>query len=174
MLIVTFLPISLLDCMVSLPCLLSLPYFRYSRIGISCNSLSEGLKMLATRQSPSLSTLHALVAGKPTSGTGLRLEYMQCSFSSSPVSEFWTGHIVLHSGLFVVPCVPRFTLPENVVLKCFGGLDLSKMDNVYLKKLSCGPATRHRNWDEYISFHFYFVLFFYFHSNCFVIFDFPD
>lgn len=39
----------------------------------------------------------------------------------------------------------RFTLPENVVLKCFGGLDLSKMDNVYLKKLSCGPATRHRN-----------------------------
>lgn len=61
---------------VSLPCLLSLPYFRYSRIGISCNSLWEGLKMLATRQSPSLSTLHALVAGKPMSGTGLRLEYM--------------------------------------------------------------------------------------------------
>ncbi|PWZ37395.1 Peroxisomal (S)-2-hydroxy-acid oxidase GLO2 [Zea mays] len=38
---------------------------------------------------------------------------------------------VRNSGLFVVPCVcvPRFTLPENVVLKCFGGLDLSKMDN---------------------------------------------
>ncbi|ONM13729.1 Peroxisomal (S)-2-hydroxy-acid oxidase GLO1 [Zea mays] len=82
--------------------------FQYSRIGISCNSLSEGLKMLAIRQSPSLSTLHALVAGKPMSGT---------------------GHIVvLQSGLFVVPCVPRFRLPENVVLKCFEGLDLSKMD----------------------------------------------
>jgi hypothetical protein len=38
--------------------------FRYSRTGILCNNLSEGLKMLAIRQLPSLSMLHDLVVGK--------------------------------------------------------------------------------------------------------------
>lgn len=88
----------------------------------------------------------------------------ECSFSSSPVSEFWTGHIVLQSGLFVVPCVcvPRFTLPENVVLKCFEGLDLSKMDKVYLKTELWSSYTASKlRWIYSI---FYFILFLFSHQ----------
>jgi len=82
--------------------------------------------MLAIRQLPSLSMLHGLVAGKLMSGTGMHLEYIQCSFRSSVFEQY-----ILYNKLCIVLCVTRFTLPENVALKCFEGLDLSKMDKVF-------------------------------------------
>jgi hypothetical protein len=83
--IFTFLPFSLLDLI--FPLFTVIAIFRYSRTGILCNNLSEGLKMLAIRQLLSQSMLHGLVAGKLMLGTGLHLEYIQCSLSRSSVSE---------------------------------------------------------------------------------------
>jgi hypothetical protein len=55
-------------------------------------------------------------------------KYMKCSFSQSYI---WTRH-ALQQIIYCFVC-PRFTLPRNVVLKCFEGLHLSKMDMFFLK-----------------------------------------
>jgi hypothetical protein len=84
-----------------------------------------------------------------------------------------------YNKLFIVLCVPRFTLPGNVVLKCFEGLHLSKMDMFFLKT----KLDHLHGSNEYISFRFvlFYLVFmatvlfvfslFGFHSNCFVYVD---
>jgi hypothetical protein len=39
-----------------------------------------------------------------------------------------------YSKLSIVLCVPRFMMPENVVLMCFEGPDLSKIDKFFFLK----------------------------------------
>lgn len=99
MLIITLLPFSLFDLI--FPLFIVIVICRYSRTEILCNNLSEGLKMLAIRQLLSLLMLHGLVTGKLMLGTGLHLEYIQCSLSRSSVSEQY----ILYSELCIALCV---------------------------------------------------------------------